>query len=127
MTLQNYFKDIEDKIHQEHNLATEARKKGLDPRRHVEIDLATNIAERAVGLVSLKHPQVKGSNIDKRIQELHFSVKITVPNILDGSGLSHSETFSGLSELALYVSAIEWLIKYREENPKISKFWVNKF
>ena len=67
------------------------------------------------------------SEIDKRIIILHFSIFITVPNLIDGQDSSHVETFSGLSELILYIKAVEWLIKYRKDNPKLSKFWINKF
>lgn len=69
----------------------------------------------------------KNSKIDRRIIELHFDIRLTVPNLLSGGDTEHIETFSGLSELYLYVSAVEWLIKYREDNPKLSKFWINRF
>lgn len=71
--------------------------------------------------------RTKHSEIDPRIVELSFDVYLTVPNLLDGGSDEHIEMFRSLSELSLYVSAIEWLIKYREDNPKLSKFWINKF
>ncbi|UCD20764.1 MAG: DNA polymerase II large subunit [archaeon] len=70
MSLQNYFKEIEEKVHQEYDLATEARKKGLDPKPNVEIDLTTTLAQRALGVVSLKYPQIKNEQIEKRFKEL---------------------------------------------------------
>lgn len=69
----------------------------------------------------------KYSELDARISELSFDIFLTVPNLLDGGADEHIETFRSLSELHLYVSAIEWLIKYREDNPKLSKFWINRF
>jgi len=71
--------------------------------------------------------ETKYSDVDTRIVHLHFCIQLTVPNLLDGSNRCHVETFSGLSELSLYINAIEWLIKYRNDSPKLSKFWVNKF
>ena len=58
---------------------------------------------------------------------LSFEISITVPNLVEGEATSHVERFSGLSELILYINAVEWLIKYRKDNPKLSKFWINKF
>lgn len=71
--------------------------------------------------------ETKYSDIDKRIVMLTFDVCITVPNLVHGEAAFHVEKFSGLSELILYINAVEWLIKYRKENPKLSKFWINKF
>ena len=71
--------------------------------------------------------ETKHSDIDKRILVLNFNIYITVPNLRNGDDVSHTETFSGLSELMLYIDAIEWLIKYREDNLGLSKFWINKF
>ena len=67
------------------------------------------------------------SDIDNRIQVLNFNVYITVPNLNDGNNIEHKETFSGLSELKVYTDAVEWIIKYRKDNPKLSKFWISKF
>ena len=64
---------------------------------------------------------------ENKIPILLFDIYLTVPNLRDGKNLEHEETFSGLSELPLFVFAVEWLIKYREDNTKLSKFWVNKF
>ena len=71
--------------------------------------------------------ETKHSELDGRISELHFNIFLTVPNLLDGKNDTHEETFSGVSELLLYIQAVEWLIKYRKDNPKLSKFWMNKF
>ena len=71
--------------------------------------------------------EAKHSEVDGRISTLHFDIFLTVPNLLDGKNDIHIETFSGVSELLLYIQAVEWLIKYRKDNPKLSKFWINKF
>lgn len=71
--------------------------------------------------------ETKFSDIDKRIVVLSFEVDLTVPNLVDGDNTSIIKTFSGLSELILYINAVEWLIDYRKNNPKLSKFWINKF
>ena len=71
--------------------------------------------------------ETKYSEHDKRIAVLYFNICLAVPNLLDGGNANHTETFSGLSELILYINAVEWLINYRKDNPKLSKFWVNKF
>ena len=74
------------------------------------------------------HTKTERSEVDVRISVLSFSICLTVPNLLDCSPDSeHIETFIGLSELSLFIDAVEWLINYRESNPKLSKFWVNKF
>ncbi len=70
MSLQKYFDEIESGVHESYDLANKARSKNLDPRPVVEIDIATSLAQRALGLVSLKYPQMKDSGIDKRIKEL---------------------------------------------------------
>ena len=66
------------------------------------------------------------SDEDVRVQWLDFTIYLIVPNLLEGD-YEHRETFTGRSELILYINAIEWLMGYRNDNPKISKFWVNKF
>ncbi len=71
--------------------------------------------------------EAKHSELDGRISTLNFDIFLTVPNLLDGKDDTHEETFSGVSELLLYIQAVEWLIKYRKDNPKLSKFWINKF
>ncbi len=68
--LDKYFKDIERKVHILFDIANEARSKGLDPHDTVEINLATSLAERAVGLVASIYPQIQNKAIVKRIKEL---------------------------------------------------------
>ena len=71
--------------------------------------------------------ETKSSDISKRILVLHFDIHITVPNLIDGQNREHTEVFTGLSELKVYVQAVEWLQKYRKDNPKLSKFWMSLY
>ncbi|MBW2987839.1 DNA polymerase II large subunit, partial [Candidatus Woesearchaeota archaeon] len=65
-----YFENIRKKVEQCHSIASEARKKCLDPADEVEISLARNMAERVVGLISSVAPQIRDSNLVPRIVEL---------------------------------------------------------
>ncbi|MEM2089509.1 MAG: DNA polymerase II large subunit [Candidatus Pacearchaeota archaeon] len=68
--MQEYFKEIEKKVEEAYEIAKRARLKGYDPKEKVEIDLATSLAQRAIGLVSLMYPQLKRSKVETRIKEL---------------------------------------------------------
>ncbi len=70
MNTQQYFKEIEKKTKEVYAVANEARAKGFDPAKKVEIPLARSLAERVVGLVSVVYPQMEGTKIVKRILEL---------------------------------------------------------
>ena len=77
--------------------------------------------------LGIKSETKYSDNEGMKIPSLYFNIFLTVPNLLDGENIAHVETFSGVSELMLFTSAVEWLIKYREDNKKLSKFWINKF
>jgi len=68
----------------------------------------------------------KTSSVDNRILILNYDIFITVRNLMDDDSIEHTEIFNGLSELKVYVEAVEWLINYRKDNPKLSKFWIHK-
>ncbi len=68
--LQNYFAELERKVKVVYSIAEQAREKGLDPVDVVEIPLAISLAERVVGLISIKYPQITDNKIIKRIREL---------------------------------------------------------
>lgn len=68
--MEKYFADLNDRMKQAFDIATSARKKGLDPIDSVEITLAKNMAERVVGLISVMAPQIAGSGVVDRIIEL---------------------------------------------------------
>ncbi len=65
-----YFNELNEKVKQAYKIATEARKKGYDPKDTVEIPVVKNMAERVEGLVAVLVPEIKGSGIPKRIKEL---------------------------------------------------------
>lgn len=67
---EKYFKSISNLVSGEYEIANQARAKGLDPVNEVEVPLAMSLAEKTVGLISTIYPQLKGSNISKRILEL---------------------------------------------------------
>src|SRR3989338_1502804 len=68
--IQKYFNHIESETKRAYAVATEARSKGYDPEKRVDILLAANMAERVVGLISLVAPQLAQSNMTQRIKEL---------------------------------------------------------
>jgi len=68
--IESYFKEIDKKVSAAYALCEEARKKGFDPEDTIAIPLAKDMAERVEGLISVLQPQVKGSGISKRINEL---------------------------------------------------------
>ncbi|MBW3010621.1 DNA polymerase II large subunit [Candidatus Woesearchaeota archaeon] len=67
---QAYFDMIDQKVKEEHKLASEARSKNFDPSPEVEISLAKDMAERVLGLIATVAPQIKNSNLVVRIKEL---------------------------------------------------------
>jgi len=69
-TTQTYFEEIEKELKKAYKLANEARKKGYDPEQKVDMPVAKNMAERVERLVSSVAPQIVGSGISNRIQEL---------------------------------------------------------
>ncbi len=70
MILSHYFKFIEADVKKIYLVANEARAKGFDPTSKVEIPLATSLAEKVVGLISVVYPQLQDSKVSDRILEL---------------------------------------------------------
>lgn len=66
----NYFEKINLQVANMHSIAQQARSKGYDPEKTVEITLAKNMAERVVGLISVIAPQIVNSGVVERITEL---------------------------------------------------------
>ena len=66
--LEDYFKEIENKVAGIYKVANKARKKGFDPEEEVAIPLAKNMAERVEGLVGALIPDMINSGLSKRIQ-----------------------------------------------------------
>ncbi|MDO8508373.1 MAG: DNA polymerase II large subunit [Nanoarchaeota archaeon] len=69
MNIQEYFEEIKNKVAVEFELAGRAKAIGIDPVARVEIPIATTLAEKAVGLISVVYPQLDRKVID-RIEEL---------------------------------------------------------
>ncbi len=70
MELEKYFEIIGKGVKKEYSIAGAARSKGLDPLNKVEILLASNLAEKSLGLVSTIYPQLNDKKIINRILEL---------------------------------------------------------
>lgn len=68
--MKKYFEELNSRLKNEFEIAAQARKKGFDPVDEVEVSLAKNMAERVVGLISVVAPQIKGSGVVERIQDL---------------------------------------------------------
>ncbi|MBN4049124.1 DNA polymerase II large subunit [archaeon AH-315-M20] len=66
----NYFKELEDNVSSIYKIAGKARKLGFDPEDEVNIQLAKNMAERVEGLIGALIPEIIGSGLSKRIQEI---------------------------------------------------------
>ncbi len=70
MSMKTYFLELERQVRTLYSVAEQAKKKNLDPKNVVEIPLATTLAERSIGLVSVKYPQLKSEKLSRRIGEL---------------------------------------------------------
>ncbi|MBW2991902.1 DNA polymerase II large subunit [Candidatus Woesearchaeota archaeon] len=68
--IESYFKQIQKEVDKAYDKAASARKKGIDPESKIDIPLAKNMAERVEGLISDQAPQIVGSGIIKRINQL---------------------------------------------------------
>ncbi|MBI2141877.1 DNA polymerase II large subunit [Candidatus Woesearchaeota archaeon] len=68
--MEEYFRSIQSELKRAYAVANSARKKGLDPEPKVDIPLARNMAERVEGLISSVSPQISGSGVTKRIEQL---------------------------------------------------------
>ncbi|MBW2972356.1 DNA polymerase II large subunit [Candidatus Woesearchaeota archaeon] len=68
--MKKYFDELQSKCKNAYEIASAARKKGYDPSDKVEVQLASNMAERVVGLISVVAPQIIGSGVVERIIEL---------------------------------------------------------
>ncbi len=68
--MQNYFERLKEEVARLHSVASQARIKGFDPEKSVEVSLAENMAQRVVGLISVIAPQIVNSGVVERIIEL---------------------------------------------------------
>jgi DNA polymerase II large subunit len=69
-TIEKYQQEIKKKFNVCYEIAKIARSKNFDPSLNVEIIPTYSLAQRAIGLVSTLHPEIKDERIEKRIKEL---------------------------------------------------------
>src|SRR3989344_7116868 len=69
MNIKEYFEEIKNKVDEQFTLARRAKAIGIDPVAKIEIPIATTLAEKAVGLISVVYPQLDTKVVD-RINEL---------------------------------------------------------
>src|SRR3989344_4037051 len=69
MNTEQYFNAIKKGVAEQYELAGRAKVAGIDPVSSVETPIATTLAEKSVGLISVVYPQM-GTNIVERINEL---------------------------------------------------------
>ena len=70
--MQAYFSNLQEGVQRAYDAASAARAEGYDPESHVEVALASNLAERVIGLISVVAPQLKGVGVEARIIELEM-------------------------------------------------------
>ncbi|RME54493.1 DNA polymerase II large subunit, partial [Candidatus Woesearchaeota archaeon] len=68
--MEQYFKNINDEVLRVYEIANKAKAKGYDPEDKVTVPLAKNMAERVTGLISTVAPEIIGTGIVERIEEL---------------------------------------------------------
>lgn len=66
----NYFANLTNDLQRLYNFAQQARQKGLDPEKFVDIPLARSVAEKVQALVSSVAPQLKESKLAEAITVL---------------------------------------------------------
>ena len=69
MNTEQYFKSIKKGVDEHYEIARRARAVGIDPVAKIEVLIATTLAEKAVGLISVLYPQL-GRSVIERITEL---------------------------------------------------------
>ena len=69
-SMRSYFNKLEEGLKRAYSVASKARKLGFDPEDKVDIPIARNMAERVEGLISAVAPQLVGSGVTDRINEL---------------------------------------------------------
>jgi DNA polymerase II large subunit len=69
MNTEKYFEMIKKKVDEQFEIGNRARAVGIDPVSKVEVPIATTLAEKAVGLISVVYPQLD-DKVVKRILEL---------------------------------------------------------
>lgn len=68
--MQEYFASLKKGVQSAYVVAKDARALSYDPSPNVEVELAENLAERVIGLISIMAPQIKGTGVVDRILDL---------------------------------------------------------
>ena len=68
--IRKYFDTLTNQTNEIYEIANKSRAKHLDPESRVDIPLATNVAQRSEALVASLVPQLAGSGVAQRIDEL---------------------------------------------------------
>ena len=63
MELNKYFDKIEEDVKKAYEIAGKARALGIDPVNEVETLVATSLAEKTIGLISVVYPQLNDKKI----------------------------------------------------------------
>ncbi len=69
-SMKKYMDELLKKTNEALKIAAIVRKKGFDPSKEVEINIAKGLTERVVGLISIVAPQLSKEALIKRIKEL---------------------------------------------------------
>src|SRR3989344_8943220 len=70
MSLNKYFREINERVNEAYVVANKARALGFDPVSEVETPVAATLAEKTIGLISVVYPQLNNHKIINRILEL---------------------------------------------------------
>ncbi len=68
--IKKYFNNIKAQLNTQYAIAGEARKKGIDPEKKVDVLLADSVSKRVEGLISAQAPQIINSGVAERINDL---------------------------------------------------------
>ncbi|MAG38828.1 DNA polymerase II large subunit [Candidatus Woesearchaeota archaeon] len=79
--MEKYFSNLKNDCFSIYKIANNAREKGFDPAKIVEISLAGTMAERVVGLISVIAPQIKNKGVEKRMESLEKEFGILDPRV----------------------------------------------
>ncbi len=105
METEKYFKELEKNVRKVYDVVGEARAKGLDCVDKVEVPLALSMAEKVVGLISIKYPQVVDSGIAERILELEAEYGKLDPTV--GFKIAEEVAKQKFCEFATLLEAID--------------------
>ena len=101
--MQNYFSELEEKLHLEMDIANAARSKGEDPHPFVEIPLAKDLADRVENLIGVKDVAQRLREIEADGKNREESALLIGKEIADGS-VGNFKTKEAAVDAAIRVS-----------------------